>query len=181
MNKTRAQILGENLKRIRKEKGYSRIQLAEYLGVNPGAIGYYETGQREPPLNKIFKLAEYLGVSIANLIGENGFGFCVPDIDAIVDEKLFEYRYKRAIKIVTDARFTVRESDKHEFIFTPPPEIDIDSEQQISIAYNIGFAPIHIKNRNDFVQIIEDTESIALFNDKTFRKTFIERFFKRET
>lgn len=184
MEKTRAQILGENLERIRKEKGFSRKQLAEYLGVNVVAIGLYETGKREPPLDKIFKLATFFEISVSNLIGENDYNAEIPNIAAIVDKEIFKYRYERAMKIATDARFLVQENFDKKIFLTPPTEIDTQKgtagEIKISVQYNIGFAPVLIKNRADFVQIMEDTESLALFNDMTFKQIFIERFYKKK-
>lgn len=172
--KTRAQIFGENLERIRKEKGYSRKQLAAVIGITENFFGKYERGLSLAPLDKIFELAKFLNVSILDLTGEN------PNIER---DKIFDYRYKRAMKIATDARFTIKKLANKEISLTPPNHINIEKGKadgrQISVEYDIGFAPIFIRNKADFVQIIEDTESLALFNDMTFKQIFIERFYKK--
>ena len=171
MDKTRAQILGENLKRIRQLKGYSRKELADVIGITENSFGSYERGEKLPPLDKIFKLAEFLDISILDITGGT------PNVERDI---IFEYRYKRALKIATDARFIVNESDKKEISLTPPIDISTDTGLKISVTFNIGFAPVLIKNRADFVQIMEDTESLALFNDKPFKQIFIERFYKKK-
>lgn len=183
---TRAQILGRNLERIRKEKNITRKQLAAYLGVGVDMIGLYENGKRLPPIDKIFQLAEFLKVSIINLTGDTKYNVEFPNIAEIVesnvDDKIFEYRYQRARQMAIGARFTVTESDNGEISLMPP--IDISTEtgiagaQKISVEYNIGFAPILIKNHVDFIQIMEDTELFALFNNRPFKQIFIERFYK---
>ena len=58
--KTVAQILGENLKRIRLEKGVSRKDLAAVLIVSESIIGQYENEKKLPPLDKIFTIADFL-------------------------------------------------------------------------------------------------------------------------
>ena len=39
----------ERIKQLRKAKGASQAQVAEYLGVTKQAYSLYETGKREPP------------------------------------------------------------------------------------------------------------------------------------
>lgn len=83
--KTRAAILGDNLKRIREQKGVTRKQLAGILGIVEDSIGSYETGKKLAPLDKIFKMADYLGVPITDLIGKNGRTFLVDGVKVVSD------------------------------------------------------------------------------------------------
>jgi len=53
----------DRLKMIRNGKDLSQAQLADALGVSPGAIGGYENGTRLPKDNILSKIAEYFGVS----------------------------------------------------------------------------------------------------------------------
>ena len=53
----------DRLKMIRSGKDLSQAQLADALGVSPGAIGGYENGTRLPKDNILSKIAEYFGVS----------------------------------------------------------------------------------------------------------------------
>lgn len=60
---------GQRIKLLRVEKGMSRKELAELLGVSPSTIGMYEQGRRNPDGNKIVKLCEVFSVSSDSLLG----------------------------------------------------------------------------------------------------------------
>lgn len=57
------------LKELRKEKGISQLKLALILNTSQNTISRYETGEREPGINELIKLAEYFNVSIDYLVG----------------------------------------------------------------------------------------------------------------
>ena len=185
MDKTRAQILGENLERIRKEKGYSRKQLAEYLGVNVVAIGLYETGKREPPLDKIFKLATFLEISVSSLIGENDYNAEIPNIDAIVDKKIFEYRYKRSVDITsTDIFFPTTELENGNIRVYIPAKVIRNDDGSLSFfadeSGGIGYA-VNFKDKKIFVDSVEKAEKSAIVNHMTFYqalKNLVENIMK---
>ena len=57
------------LKEIRKSKGISQLKMAMDLNTNQNTISRYETGKREPGINELMKIADYLNVSIDYLLG----------------------------------------------------------------------------------------------------------------
>ena len=57
------------LKEIRKKKGISQLKLAMDLNTNQNTISRYETGEREPGINELIKIADYFNVSIDYLVG----------------------------------------------------------------------------------------------------------------
>lgn len=57
------------LKTLRKEKGISQLKLALDLNTSQNTISRYETGEREPGINELIKLADYFDVSIDYLVG----------------------------------------------------------------------------------------------------------------
>lgn len=59
--------IGENIKKIRKERGYSQKQLAEKLGTSPQNLAQYEKGKRMPKIETLDKIASALNVSIADI------------------------------------------------------------------------------------------------------------------
>jgi transcriptional regulator with XRE-family HTH domain len=60
---------GEQLRNVRKEKGLTQAQLAKISGISRRMIVHYETHVKMPPLSKVKKLAEAIGVSADELIG----------------------------------------------------------------------------------------------------------------
>lgn len=58
---------GENIKRIRKEKGISQQALGEKLGVKQQTVAQYEKIQDMPKLETVRRIASALGVYIGDL------------------------------------------------------------------------------------------------------------------
>lgn len=56
------------LRKIRKEKGISQLKLALDLNTSQNTISRYETGEREPCINDLIKIADYFNVSIDYLV-----------------------------------------------------------------------------------------------------------------
>lgn len=56
------------LRELRKAKGISQLRLALDLNTNQNTISRYETGEREPGINELIKLADYFNVSIDYLV-----------------------------------------------------------------------------------------------------------------
>lgn len=60
--------IGENIKRIRKEKGLTQKKLGELCGINEANIRKYELGKANPKIETIDKIANALGVPIAQIM-----------------------------------------------------------------------------------------------------------------
>ena len=58
-----------NLKKVRKEKGLTQEQIAEYLGTTRQQIIKYETGKQEMTVGRFIKLADLYKVSLDHLAG----------------------------------------------------------------------------------------------------------------
>ena len=67
MNTKILKKLGENIKNIRKEKGYTQEYLAEKISVHPTYIGKIESGKSNPSTILLFKLSRALSVTIPTL------------------------------------------------------------------------------------------------------------------
>jgi transcriptional regulator with XRE-family HTH domain len=59
----------EQLKTIREEKGLSRKDVAEQAGIPYTTYVKYETGEREPVLSSLVKLADYYNTTLDHLVG----------------------------------------------------------------------------------------------------------------
>jgi transcriptional regulator with XRE-family HTH domain len=61
--------LGEGLRRLRADRGWSQTQLARVAGVSPAAISQAESGRRGLSLDTLVPLCESLGVGLDELLG----------------------------------------------------------------------------------------------------------------
>jgi DNA-binding XRE family transcriptional regulator len=58
---------------FRTERGQSRRELADAVGVNPQTIGYLERGDYKPSLELAMKIAEHFDVSVEVLFSFRPF------------------------------------------------------------------------------------------------------------
>jgi len=63
-------MLAENLKVLRKQKGFSQEELAVRINVVRQTVSKWEKGLSVPDADALVKLAEVLGVSTGELLGE---------------------------------------------------------------------------------------------------------------
>ena len=61
-------MLGNKIKKLRTEKGWSRKTLSELLNVSHSAIGLWETNQRTPNNDTLLKISSLFNVSIDELL-----------------------------------------------------------------------------------------------------------------
>lgn len=61
---------GENLKRIRKSKGFTQEQLALMCGISRNALAKIETRWNEPTVKNLRKIAKALDCTAGELLGE---------------------------------------------------------------------------------------------------------------
>lgn len=65
---SRLKILGNNIKKYRKLKGYRQLDLAISMDLSEDYICRVENGLKHMSLNKLFKLADILEVKMSDLI-----------------------------------------------------------------------------------------------------------------
>jgi transcriptional regulator with XRE-family HTH domain len=64
--------VGENLRRLRSERGLSLEKLARASGVSRAMLGQIELGQSTPTINVVWKIARALGVPFSALLSQQG-------------------------------------------------------------------------------------------------------------
>ena len=69
--KGRKNMFNENLKTIRKNKGFSQEQLSVRLNVVRQTISKWEKGLSVPDAEMLVKISEILNVSVSDLLGES--------------------------------------------------------------------------------------------------------------
>ena len=99
----------ENLIKMRKQRGWTQIDLSIKADINPKTLSSYENGRTEPNLGEVVKLSKVFDCSIASLTGtkERELGdisledimFKLPSLSK--DELL---RVKEHIKMLIDQR-----------------------------------------------------------------------------
>lgn len=62
-------IVGENIKRLRKERGLTQKNLGELCGIAEPNIRKYENGKQNPKLETAESIAKALNVSVLSLLG----------------------------------------------------------------------------------------------------------------
>ncbi len=83
--------LGENIKRLRREKGLTQETLAEYFGVSFQSVSNWERSESYPDITLLPRLAVFFNVSVDELLGVN---------NSLAQEKIEEY-----LKYYEDMRY----------------------------------------------------------------------------
>lgn len=82
------------LKELRKNAGFTQVQVAEKIGVARTTYAEYEQGKIQPPIDKVQRLSSTFGVSTSELlIVENNTGIDVSQVH-------FKHKMSEADKIV---------------------------------------------------------------------------------
>lgn len=93
----RGNILGKELKRLRKEKNFSQEEVAERLHVIRQTYSHYETGRVQPPVKKLYELAMLYETPITELLNymdDTG----MEEIGVVLSEQEYELlRYYRRL------------------------------------------------------------------------------------
>ncbi len=64
-------IVSDNIKHLRKLKGWTQGEFAEQIEIKRSLVGAYEEGRADPRLNNLSKMAKLFGVSIDQLINQD--------------------------------------------------------------------------------------------------------------
>ena len=59
-----SKLLGERLKKIRTDNGYSREQLSELFGISRASIQNYENGERSPNADYLVQFYKHFGINL---------------------------------------------------------------------------------------------------------------------
>ena len=65
------EYFNENLKEAREKRGMTQKEVADIIGVAKSTYSLYESGNREPNVQTIKKIADTLNVSADDLLGLN--------------------------------------------------------------------------------------------------------------
>lgn len=65
-------VLGENIRRLRKEKGLTQEEFAELMDRTSGSISRFENGRQLMGVDLLVQIAAYFSVSVDDLIRPEG-------------------------------------------------------------------------------------------------------------
>ena len=97
--------IGENIKRLRREKGVTQEKLAEHLGISTQAVSKWERGETLPDITLVIPLASYFGISTDELLGLDE-----AKNKARAEEMLKEYRSLKDNYKLDEAKAVIEEA-----------------------------------------------------------------------
>src|SRR5690625_4771397 len=107
-------MLGERLKKLRKEKKISQYEAAERLGFSRGKLANYEQGSRQPDYDTLKKLADFYDVSVSYLLGETDSEKFITNEEEFVDgvQTLTDDELLEKYKFLIDGKPATKEEKK---------------------------------------------------------------------
>lgn len=111
-----------NLSQLRKDRNLSQAELAKIFSVNQNTISRWEKGDRSPDPEQLKTIAQYFGVSVDYIIGNEEPKKKIPkDLKKILDEeelalngRLMTAEDKEKIKRIIEAAYwDAKEMNKH--------------------------------------------------------------------
>lgn len=76
-------MLKDKLKQLRNNKDLTQQQISKILNVTQSAYGFYETGNREPKIDSLIKLADFFDVSIDYLVDRKNSTLLTEEVQEI--------------------------------------------------------------------------------------------------
>ena len=61
--------IGENIKRLRREKKVTQEQIADYLSISVASVSKWERNETYPDITNLIPLAHYFNVTLDELLG----------------------------------------------------------------------------------------------------------------
>ena len=81
-------MFGENLRKLREEKGLSQKQLGKQMFVNPSTIANWESGRRLPDAVMVLRLSKCLGVDANTLLQLEAQSEKCPNVIMVDDSEI---------------------------------------------------------------------------------------------
>ncbi len=164
------EMIGRQIARLRKEKGITQEELANYVGVSAQAVSKWENGG-VPDTDLLPKIADFFSVSVDLLFGRSVTDY--RDLQSALMEKVGETARDKRLNLVfnycwdmeralmpnssTAGTCSIEEYEKG---------IGANVQHYSSIMQNDGFTRMGIANRLQYFLIVKDPENCdaAYFN-----------------
>lgn len=139
--------VGDNIRRIRKEKGWTQAELAKVLNVSQQMIGQFENNKNPPKLETVEKIASALGVTPFDLMGFDYWDQKNPNIGKEVAESKGFEAYLKSLG----------------YALEEIPEGN-DEEGAVSISYSISGNGINVTLSGDKFQRLQSSSVDLIFS-----------------
>ena len=73
--------IGDTIKSLRQERGYSQKELAEILNLSPGCLSKYENDKVQIPNGILISVANVFDVSLDYLLGRTSFQYPISSLN----------------------------------------------------------------------------------------------------
>jgi len=140
--------VGDNIRRIRKEKGWTQAELAKVLNVSQQMIGQFENNKNPPKLETVEKIASALGVTPFDLMGFDYWDQKNPNIGKEVAESRGFEAYLKSLG----------------YALEEIPEGNDDEEGAVSISYSISGNGINVTLSGDKFQRLQSSSVDLIFS-----------------
>lgn len=101
----------ENIKILRSKYGLSQKELAKIAGVSDKAVSTWETGEKEPRMGSIQKMADHFGIKKSNIIEDGGMDDTAYYVDPEIAALAEEFRTNPDIRILFNASKDLSKED----------------------------------------------------------------------
>lgn len=95
--------IGNNLKKLRKEKGATQTEVATFLGVRQNTYSQYENDSRQPDIETLVKLSAFYNTSLDVVVGVNlDMSEFKSETDKFLNHVVEEFKKDERFKDYTD-------------------------------------------------------------------------------
>ena len=144
---------GDNLRKIRKEKGMTQDELAAVLGTSKQVLSRYENGQRSPKVSVVSEFAEKLGVPI-NALTDAASPFGKP-IDGLIPRSQVRTRHVPILGDTAAGEPVIANREYDEWVEVPDDGHHFDAALRVT---GDSMAPKYQKGDLVFVRYQEDVQ-----------------------
>jgi transcriptional regulator with XRE-family HTH domain len=146
--------ISNNLKILRSQKGITQNELSKILNINRATYAHYETGRREPDIETLKLLADYFGVSVDFLLGNNIEKNNEYKINSSKDlnkvkesNEVYELIEKDILK---DVKNIIYKMDHHGTgVYFNGQEMDEESKELFKSLLDVALKTINVKNKGN--------------------------------
>ena len=130
--------IGENIRKIRIDKGLTQRDLAAKLQITQQSIAQYENGKRIPKLSTVRKIANALNVGLNEIITDNWNAFTTNEISK-------DFAYPNHKDITNAVKSAFKQVEKNSPVLLNGQELSETSIELIRIAIKHAFEEVENK------------------------------------